>query len=87
MQNDKAQVTFYYVPGGFLSTIVQDIRLISRDLRGFKKQMFQENAVFPVAQDFGLFFLVLSSVTNLTEQFIRVQKVFLAFFYTEYRLW
>ena len=35
-----------------------------------------KEAIFPGTQDFGLFFHVLSSVTNIREQFTRVDKPF-----------
>ena len=37
---------------------------------------FKKRPSFPVTKDIGLLFLVLSSVTNVKEQFIRVQKLF-----------
>ena len=43
------------------------------------EKIFQKKSIFPVTKDFGAFFLVLANVTNLTEQFIRVQKNFWIF--------
>ena len=40
-----------------------------------ENQTFQKKATFPVNKDFRQFFLVLSIVTNLKGQFVRVQKV------------
>ena len=37
---------------------------------------FKKKAIFPVTKDIGLIFLVLSSVTNVKEHFIGVQKLF-----------
>ena len=37
---------------------------------------FKKKAIVPVKKDIGLIFLVLSSVTNVKEHFIRVQKMF-----------
>ena len=44
--------------------------------KNVEKQTFQKKTIFPVTKDFGLFFLVLSSVTNLMRQVVKVQKVF-----------
>ena len=41
-----------------------------------KTLIFQEKAITPVKIFYGLFFLALSGVTNLTQQIERVQKVF-----------
>ena len=51
--------------------------IISLRPKKAENQTFQEKkAIFSVTKDFGLFFLVLSSVTNLSGHFLRVQKVF-----------
>ena len=49
--------------------------IISLRPKKVDNQTFQKKATFPVIKVFGLFFLVLSSVTNLRGQFVRVQKV------------
>ena len=44
-------------------------------LRGRLKQTFQKTAVFTMKEVFGPFFFVLSSVTKLKEQIIRVYRL------------
>ena len=44
--------------------------------RLLKTQTLEKNANFPVKKRFGLFFLALSSVTNLRNHFIGILKVF-----------
>ena len=46
------------------------------DLRSRTPIFSKEKARFPVTKDIGLNFLVLLSVTNLSEHFIRVQNMF-----------
>ena len=41
-----------------------------------ENKLLQKKALFLVTKGFGTFFLVLSSVTNLREQFIGLHKVF-----------
>ena len=46
------------------------------DLRGRQKQTFQKIAVSTMTNDFGPYFLVPSSVTNIAKQCIGIGKVF-----------
>ena len=60
----------------FLTKIVQVKSFDSKDLSRRFKQSFQKKAVFSVTNDFGLLFLVLSSMTNVRKILIRLRKVF-----------
>ena len=41
-----------------------------------KTQNFEKKANLPVKKNFGSFFLVLSDITNVREQFIKLEEVF-----------
>ena len=76
IEHDKCQEKKYKGPQCTFTIIVQLIRTFVWDLRSRYKQTFQKLAVFTMTKVFGSVFLVLSSVTNLREQTLRVQKVF-----------
>ena len=50
--------------------------IVSSGPKKSNTNFFKKRAVFPVTKDIGLIFPVLSSVTNVREQYIRVQKLF-----------
>ena len=77
IEHDECQKTVYRRSQCILTIIVQMIRSFLWDQRGRKKQTFQKIAVFTVTKGFGSFFLVFSSVTNIMEQLIKVEKLFL----------
>ena len=77
IEHAKFQGTVHKGPQGILTIIVQILWTFICDLRGRWNQTFQKTAVFTMKEVFGTFSLVLSSVTNLKEQFIRVHKLFL----------
>ena len=60
----------------FLTKIVQVKSLNPKDLSRRFKQSFQKKAVLSVTNDFGLLFLVLSSMTNVRKIIIRLRKVY-----------
>ena len=63
-----------FIEGSLTSIEQATISSFLWDLRKSISKLFKKKATFPVFKDFGLFFLVLSSVTNLKIQFVRVQK-------------
>ena len=64
---------FYEGPEGNLKSFVR--RLYDHFLRP-EKSREPKKGYLPVTKDFGLFFLVLSGVTNLRRKLVRVQKIF-----------
>ena len=76
IQYDKRHGTVYKGTQGFLASFVQMIKSFFWELRGRQKQTFQTREVFTVTKVIDQFFLVISSVTNLKEQFVGVHKVF-----------
>ena len=76
IEHDKCQGTVYKGSQGFLTFFVQLIWTYIWHLKGRLKQTFQKTAVFTMKEVFGPFLFVLSSVTNLKEQFIRVYRLF-----------
>ena len=76
IEHDKRQGTTYECPKGNLSLLW---KLKYHFLRtwevGGNTNFFKKRRSFQWRKSFGLFFLALSSVTNLTWQFIRVQSV------------
>ena len=72
---DKPQKTIIKSPKGSLTITVQAITSFLQDIGCRKQKTLKKKAKFPVKKkDFGLYFLALSSVTNLRGQFKRVQK-------------
>ena len=67
---------FYEGPEGNLKSFVR--RLYDHFLRPEKSREpnFSKKGYLPVTKDFGLFFLVLSGVTNLSRKLVLLQKVF-----------
>ena len=76
IEHDICQGTIYKGPPGLLTKFMQLIRSFRWDLKVSKKQTFQKIAVFTVTKLCGPFFLILSRVTLLKEQYLRVHKVF-----------
>ena len=76
IEHDKCQGTVYKGSQGFSTVFVQMIWTFFCHLRGRLKKTFQKTAVFTMKEVFGPFFFVLSSVTNLKEQIIRVYRLF-----------
>ena len=76
IEHDKCQGTVFNGSQGFLTFFLQMIWTFIWHLRGRLKQTFRKTAVFTMKEVFGPFFLVISSVTNPTEQFIRVYWLF-----------
>ena len=81
IEHHKCQGTFHKGPQGFLTFFEQMIRSLYWDLRGRSKRRVKKRAVFTMTKDFGPFFLVLSSVTNLREKPTRAHKLFLPLLY------
>ena len=72
VEHDKCQGQIYKDPEGLLTVFLR------KDFLGPQRSLetnVPKEGYLPVTKDFGPFFLVLSIVTNLTEQFISVQKV------------
>ena len=62
---------------GFLTITMEVIRSFLQDLRGYCKNNFsKKRQYFQWGKNYGPLFLVLSSITNLKGQFLRVLKVF-----------
>ena len=76
IERDKWQETNYKGPHCTLTIIVQMTRTFLWDLGSRYKQTCQKLAIFTLTKVFGPVFLVLSSVTHLREQLIRVHKEF-----------
>ena len=72
---DKPQGTFCNGPTGFLTGTVEITRSFLKHLRLTNIQIFENKAIFPVKKILWPISLVLSSVTNLKGQVLRVQKV------------
>ena len=63
-------------PDGVLENFGQLKCLIPKDLIGrLKKKTIQKKAVMQVIKDFGLILLVLLSMTNARQKFIRLRNV------------
>ena len=74
---DKPQGTIFKGPQAILTITVELIRAFLEDLRGcWKHQFLKKRQYFQWKRLCGLFFLVLSNVTNLRVQFLRVHKLF-----------
>ena len=76
IQYDKCWGTFYKRPQGVWTIIVQTTWTFIWHLRGRQSQTFQKTDVLTMNEFSGPFFLVLSSVTNPSEHFIWVHKLF-----------
>ena len=77
VQHDKCHGKIYKDPEGPLTVVFAQGFFGTSEVVRNKRS---EKGYLPVTKGFGPFFLVLSIVTNLTEQFIRVQKLFWMFF-------
>ena len=75
-EHAKLQGTVCKGSQSILAFILQMICTFICHLRGRLKQTFRKTAVFTMKEDFGPFFRVISSVTNLEEQFIIVHQLF-----------
>ena len=62
-------------PEGLLTVFVQDILFFYRIYEVVENTIFVKNAIFPVKKNFGLFFLLISILTNLKEKFKRVHPL------------
>ena len=76
IEHAKFQGTVDKGSQGVLTFILQRVSTFIWHLRGRLKQTFRKTAVFTMKEVFGPFFLVISSVTNLKEQFIGVYRLF-----------
>ena len=74
---DKPQGTNYKGPQAILTITVEVIRAFLQNLRGcWEHKFLKKKAIYPVKKTLWPIFLVLSNVTDLRGQFLRVQKVF-----------